>query len=149
MSLSKFQTEKLVKLVDKLINKPICLPFVDLVDPEKDGAPDYLQIIKEPMSLREVLKKLKNNSYSSIEQFERDMGLIWTNAKTYNGPDALFTHMAMESKVYFDSKMKQFSNTPEEEWTKKIQRTTQKLLDVLQHPPPELDPAGKAAKPEQ
>ncbi|EAY22375.1 Bromodomain containing protein [Trichomonas vaginalis G3] len=145
MTLTKFQVDKCAKLIEKLLAKPICLPFIDLVDPDKDGAPDYLQIIKEPMSLHEVQKKLKNNSYSTIDQFVRDVNLIWSNAKEYNGADTLFSHMAMEAKIWFDGKMKQFSNTPEEEWTRKIQRTTQKLLEVLQHPPAELDPSGKLA----
>ena len=51
--------------------------------------------------------------------------------------------MAMEAKLWFDNKMKKFPSTPEEEWTRKMQKTVKKLQDVLNHPPTELDPTGK------
>ena len=114
-----------------------------MVDPVRDGAPDYLTVIKEPMALNEVKKKLNSDEYNSIKDWERDVNLIWQNAKTYNGDDTLFTHMAMEASMWFNEKMKKFPSTPEEEWTGKIQRTTKKLSEVLSHPPAELDPHGK------
>lgn len=114
-----------------------------MVDPERDGAPDYLDYVKEPMALNEVKRKLLNNEYESREQWERDVNLIWTNAKTYNGDDTLFTQMAMEASMWFNEKMKRFPTTQEEDWARKIQRTTKKLLNVLSHPPAELDPSGK------
>lgn len=132
-----------MEITEKLIAWPICSPFIEMVDPERDGAPDYFDYIKEPMALNEVKKKLQNNKYDTIQAWERDVNLIWENAKTYNGDDTLFTHMAMEAALWFKEKMKRFPSTQEEEWTSKIQRTTRKLLEVLSHPPTELDPNGK------
>lgn len=146
MGLTKFQQTKCLQIVEKLIAWPICSPFIEMVDPERDGAPDYLDYIKEPMALTEVRRKLVANAYESIKDWERDVNLIWENAKTYNGEDTLFTHMAMEAALWFTDKMKKFPSTQEEEWTGKIQRTTKKLLDVLSHPPAELDPNGKLSQ---
>jgi len=143
MPLSKFQLSKCLEIIEKLIAWPICSPFIEMVDPERDGAPDYLEKISEPMALNEVKRKLNNNSYDSIQDWKRDVNLIWQNAKTYNGEDTLFAHMAMEASLWFNEKMNRFPTTAEEEWTGKIQRTTKKLLDVLSHPPAELDPQGK------
>jgi hypothetical protein len=95
------------------------------------------------MALAEVKRKLTNNQYDSIQAWERDVNLIWKNAKTYNGDDTLFTHMAMEASLWFNQKLKRFPASQEEDWTGKIQRTAKKLLDVLSHPPAELDPSGK------
>jgi len=114
-----------------------------MVDPVRDGAPDYLEIIQQPMALNEVKKKLNNNEYNTLKEWETDVNLIWDNAKTYNGEDTLFTHMAMEAKLWFSGKIKSFPSTPEEEWTRKIQKTAKRLYDVLSHPPTELDPSGK------
>jgi hypothetical protein len=141
--LSKFQQTKCVEITEKLIKWPICSPFVEMVDPERDGAPDYFDYIKEPMALAEVKRKLSGNEYDSVQSWERDIDRIWKNAKTYNGDDTLFTHMAMEASLWFNQKMKRFPSTQEEDWTSKIQRTAKKLLDVLSHPPAELDPSGK------
>lgn len=143
MSLSKFQLSKCNQIIDKLISWQICSPFVELVDPERDGAPDYLQIIEKPMALREVKNKLNNNEYTTLENFKEDVDLIWSNAKKYNGEDTLFTHMAMEAALWFNEKMKNFPSNQEEEWTRKIQKKAKKLLEVLQHPPTEIDPSGK------
>jgi hypothetical protein len=55
--------------------------------------------------------------------------------------------MAMEASLWFNQKMKRFPMTQEEDWTGKIQRTAKKLLDVLSHPPAELDPSGRLSAP--
>ena len=141
--LSKFQQAKCLEITEKLMAWPICSPFIEMVDPERDGAPDYFDYIKEPMALRKVQKKLNANEYDTIQAWEHDVNLIWSNAKLYNGEDTLFTHMAMEAALWFKEKMKRFPSTQEEDWTGKIQRTTKKLLEVLSHPPAELDPSGK------
>lgn len=143
--LTKFQHTKCLEITEKLINWPICSPFVEKVDPERDGAPDYYDVIKKPMHLNEVKRKIIANEYETVSDWENDVNLIWSNAKTYNGEETLFTHMAMEAALWFSNKMKRFPSTQEEDWTGKIQRTTKKLLDVLSHPPTELDPSGKLA----
>ena len=38
-------------------------PFLNPVDPKKQGIPNYFDIIKEPMDLSTVHKNLKNNKY--------------------------------------------------------------------------------------
>ncbi len=45
---------------------------------------DYPMIIKKPMDLGTVKKNLNNNVYETVEDFLRDIDLIWTNCKTYN-----------------------------------------------------------------
>lgn len=61
-------------------------PFLVPVDPVALNIPDYLDIIKEPMDLSTVERKLKEGEYPTKESFESDMRLIWSNASTYNHP---------------------------------------------------------------
>lgn len=143
MPLTKFQQSKCLEFVDKLIAWPICSPFIEPVDPQRDGAPDYLQIISKPMALTQVRQKLISNEYDSLEDWRADLDLIWENAKTYNGEDTLITHMAMEAKLWLSRKMERFPDNQEHEWITKIQRTSKKLDDILSHPPSELDPTGR------
>jgi hypothetical protein len=114
-----------------------------LVDPVRDGAPDYFDYITEPMALAEVRWKLTRNEYDSVQAWEHDVNLICQNAKTYNGDHILLAHLVMEAWVWFNHRMKRFPSTQEEDWTGKIQSTAKKLFDVLSHPPTELDPSGK------
>ena len=116
-----------------------------MIDPVRDGAPDYLDFVKEPMALAEVKRKLLQDEYHTVEDYKRDVNLIWSNAAAYNGEGTLFTDMAREAEYWFEKKMKKFPSSQAEEWTRKIQKTTEKFYKVLAHPPPELDPSGHLA----
>lgn len=62
------------------------LPFLNKVN--KREAPDYFQVIKTPMDLGTVLKKLKSFAYQSRQQFADDLYLIYQNCMTYNSDPA-------------------------------------------------------------
>ncbi|KAF9912970.1 Transcriptional activator spt7 [Linnemannia zychae] len=62
------------------------LPFLNKVN--KREAPDYFQVIKTPMDLGTVLKKLKAFNYQSKQQFADDLYLIYQNCMTYNSDPA-------------------------------------------------------------
>ncbi|SCU93536.1 LAFA_0F16930g1_1 [Lachancea sp. 'fantastica'] len=67
----------------------------------KREAPNYYQIIKRPMDLNTVLKKLKTYQYNSKQEFVDDVMLIWKNCLTYNSDPKHFlrTHaIAMQKK---------------------------------------------------
>ncbi|KAI5790658.1 hypothetical protein DFH27DRAFT_570801 [Peziza echinospora] len=51
----------------------------------KREVPDYFTVIKTPMDLGTVLKKLKQLAYKSKAEFVADLNLIWQNCFTYNG----------------------------------------------------------------
>ncbi|KAK8834050.1 hypothetical protein M9Y10_043819 [Tritrichomonas musculus] len=140
MSLSKFQSEKCLKIVDKLISFSICVPFVEMVDPVNDGVQDYYDIIKNPMSLNEVRKRIVSKKYKDISEFQKDINLIWSNARKYNGDDNVITNMAMEASCWFDKQMKQFPQTQEEEWLRKMQKIVTNFFEAIKHPPHEICP---------
>jgi hypothetical protein len=58
--------------------------FVEPVDPEELGIPDYFDVIKQPMDFGTVAKKLTGNEYASQDDYAADMRLIFDNAFTYN-----------------------------------------------------------------
>lgn len=58
-------------------------PFLQRVN--KREAPDYFQIIRTPMDIGSMLKKLKQLSYKSKKEFTDDLSLIWANCLKYNG----------------------------------------------------------------
>ncbi|KAJ9211874.1 transcriptional regulator family: Bromodomain transcription factor [Paecilomyces variotii] len=54
----------------------------------KREAPDYYNIIKHPMDLGTMTKKLKALQYKSKQEFVDDLNLIWANCLKYNAnPD--------------------------------------------------------------
>ncbi|KHJ34113.1 putative bromodomain-containing protein [Erysiphe necator] len=57
-------------------------PFLTRVN--KRDAPDYYNIIKHPMDLGTMTKKLKTLTYKSKAEFVTDLDLIWSNCLKYN-----------------------------------------------------------------
>ena len=143
MSLSKFQTEKCLKLIDKLMKWKICEQFIEMVDPVRDQAPNYLKVVTTPMSLQEVKNRLLGKRYRDVSEFTRDVNLIWENAKNYNGVGHIYTNCAMEASIWFKKKTKHFPETIEEEWMAKMQKATREFYDAIMHPPADLVPEKK------
>lgn len=79
-------------------------PFNQPVDPEKLGIPDYFQIIKNPMDLGTVEKKLNNDEYADIQAFAADVRLVWANCMHYNQPGSDVVRMAETLRDLFESK---------------------------------------------
>lgn len=57
-------------------------PFLQRVS--KREAPDYFNVIKNPMDIGTMIKKLKQLTYKSKKDFVDDLNLIWTNCLKYN-----------------------------------------------------------------
>ena len=58
--------------------------FLHPVDFKRLGIPMYPIIIKNPMDLGTIKKKLKQRTYRSLHEFIMDVQLVWTNCKCYN-----------------------------------------------------------------
>jgi transcriptional activator SPT7 len=69
-------------------------PFLNPV--KKKDAPDYYVIIKHPMDLGTMTKKLKQFQYKSKKEFVDDLTQIWKNCLKFNSnPDHLFRKHAL------------------------------------------------------
>ncbi|KAI4374875.1 hypothetical protein MLD38_012815 [Melastoma candidum] len=82
----------LVFILDRLQKKDTYGVFSEPVDPEE--LPDYHDIIKHPMDFGTVRRKLDDGEYPNLEQFEKDIFLICSNAMEYNAPDTIFFKQA-------------------------------------------------------
>ncbi|KAI9312583.1 hypothetical protein BX666DRAFT_1984486 [Dichotomocladium elegans] len=76
---------KLQSLLNRLKNHSAAVAFLEPVDPIALNIPHYPVIIKKPMDLGTMEKKLKEGEYKSVKDFETDMRLIFTNCYTFNG----------------------------------------------------------------
>jgi transcriptional activator SPT7 len=63
-------------------------PFLQRVN--KRDAPDYYAVIKQPMDIGSMMKKLKQLQYKSKKEFVEDLMLIWSNCLKYNADPAHF-----------------------------------------------------------
>ncbi|PQE11414.1 putative SNF2 family ATP-dependent chromatin-remodeling factor snf21 protein [Rutstroemia sp. NJR-2017a BVV2] len=67
--------------------RDIIIPFITL--PSKKDFPDYYHIIKEPIAMKPIEKKINKKEYASLQDFKRDIELLCNNAKTYNEDGSL------------------------------------------------------------
>eukprot|EP01121_Diplochlamys_sp_Union-15-3_P019662 TRINITY_DN7471_c0_g1_i1.p1 TRINITY_DN7471_c0_g1~~TRINITY_DN7471_c0_g1_i1.p1 ORF type:complete len:658 (-),score=111.30 TRINITY_DN7471_c0_g1_i1:52-2025(-) len=99
--------EECKKLLEELMAIPTASDFLYPVDPVALNLPDYKDIIKNPMDLSTVKKKLsgrKRNGYKKLEDFSADVRLIFQNAMLYNQVDSEIWRTAERLKQHFESR---------------------------------------------
>jgi protein polybromo-1 len=60
------------------------LAIVFFMLPSAKLYPDYYQTITQPIDLKQIAKRIRNNGYKSLKQLETDLVLMYDNAKCYN-----------------------------------------------------------------
>ncbi|KAG1173845.1 hypothetical protein G6F70_005514 [Rhizopus microsporus] len=88
------------------INKYRCaLPFVQPVDEVLDGAPNYYKIIKNPIDLSVIKRKVENKEYTTFRQFEDDIRLMLNNCYIYNSPGTLVYNEGQALEAVFEKEV--------------------------------------------
>ncbi|UZO13414.1 uncharacterized protein OCT59_004913 [Rhizophagus irregularis] len=127
----KFQfTDFCYDILHELENKSYANLFYKYI--EKDIKK---KIIKYPMDLFTINLKLKNNQYTSLEEFEKDIRLIFCNCYTYND---------VESEVYSIGKALECNFN--KKWNKKLilqDRQTRELRRVREDDTEDTDRSWK------
>ncbi|XP_031487712.1 histone acetyltransferase GCN5 [Nymphaea colorata] len=79
-------------------------PFREPVDAR--DVPDYYDIIKDPIDLKTMSKRLESEQYYvTFEMFVADMKRMFTNARTYNSPDTIYYKLATKLENVFSNKV--------------------------------------------
>lgn len=89
--LSKDDAKKALELIKHLEKRPEAALFLKPVDYKNLGLFDYPLCIKNPMDMSTVKKKLKNNKYTSSQDFVADLNLVWDNCKIYNQNGSVYS----------------------------------------------------------
>eukprot|EP00307_Rebecca_sp_RCC1486_P013774 CAMPEP_0119414934 /NCGR_PEP_ID=MMETSP1335-20130426/7251_1 /TAXON_ID=259385 /ORGANISM="Chrysoculter rhomboideus, Strain RCC1486" /LENGTH=328 /DNA_ID=CAMNT_0007439831 /DNA_START=19 /DNA_END=1005 /DNA_ORIENTATION=- len=96
------KAKDIVKAIRKLPNADA---FNEPVDWEGLKLDDYLDVIKEPMDLGTILRRLEaGNHYSSVEGVFQDLDLVWRNAMSYNMEGSPVHEAARKLKVLAEKK---------------------------------------------
>ena len=105
-----------------------------------DQLPGYFEMITNPMDLDTVRERLETGHYAStlgkeeveevvfdIENFTKDMKLIFENARTYNRPGDTFFEAANRLSEKFESKMKQLPSLEQVDSSMRKQKKRKKV----------------------
>ena len=72
------------------------------------GLHDYHTIIKTPMDLGTVKKKMDNREYTSVAAFEHDVLVIFSNCYKYNPPEHDVVGMARRLEEVFRARLARY-----------------------------------------
>ncbi|GAM84572.1 hypothetical protein ANO11243_025680 [Dothideomycetidae sp. 11243] len=98
------------------------LYFLEPVDPVALNIPHYFKIIKHPMDMLTITNKLKNNQYSTAEEFKADFELIFDNCYKFNPSDNAVHITGKQFQSEFEALWKS-----KNEWIKKNQPRSQRV----------------------
>lgn len=119
-------TNYCLQFTNTLYSHPLSFFFRKPYKPQKDD--DYFDIVRKPMDLSTIRKKLTNGEYISIKQWEDEIRLIFKNSILYNGE----THLLGGISLYFLKKIDKFLENVESSNSRNYEEKTKKLYnDVL------------------
>ena len=109
-----------LSIIQSIMKKPFAEPFVDPVDSDEDWSSSYYKKIKKPMDLTQIMEKIENDKYQSLDEWKSDVSLIWNNAKTYFGENSFVTKLSLELKKFFDKLTNQNQPISPGEWCREV-----------------------------
>ncbi|GAB9464260.1 Histone acetyltransferase [Globisporangium polare] len=89
--------------------------FSSPVDPVALGIPNYFKIIRRPMDLGTIKKKLDLGIYKNLHQFAVDVRLTFNNAKTYNSEEQDVYNLAKDMLADFNAELRKLEVEVNEE----------------------------------
>jgi histone acetyltransferase len=85
-------------LLELLKKHPSSWPFRDPVSLE--DVPDYVLVVKEPIDLKTIEKKLASSEYADKQAFVEDILKVCRNSRLYNQPETVYFKCANELEDY-------------------------------------------------
>jgi hypothetical protein len=98
------------KIVNLFLERPDSGPFREPVDWRGLELYDYPDIIKKPMDLGTIHRKLERKQYSCAAEAAYDIRLVWKNCMTYNAEGSDFWLLAKSNARRFEDRYRKIRN---------------------------------------
>ena len=124
-SITKMQHKFLLKSMQSLKRMQDSRFYREPVDPVKLMIPQYSDIVKQPMDLGTIERKLRSDEYKIVQDVVDDMNLMVNNAVLFNGPQHIVAQEGVKLKGTFEKQMTHLPkpDAVEEKKPKKIRET--------------------------
>ncbi|RKP14508.1 Bromodomain-containing protein, partial [Piptocephalis cylindrospora] len=104
--LTKEQTRYCLAIIRQLKRSTASEAFRAPVDHAGMGLADYLSVVKQPMDLGTVERKLSKGEYSGVGEFAADVQRIWDNCYLYNGRENYYSQQAQLLETTFHNHLR-------------------------------------------
>lgn len=121
--------------------------FRNPVDAINLGVPDYHTIVKRPMDLNTIKKRLQNNYYWEAEEALQDFDLVFDNCMHYNMEGTPVYQAGKELKNAFYNRLATIDLSIEEELKPKLDKRKRKAVEDLFSSPAPAPPPLPASAP--
>lgn len=121
---------RLLPLINKLMESEYGWTFNNPVDPVQWNIPDYFEIIKCPMDLGTIKKRLENEHYNSVEAFAGDVRLVFENCIAYNSSTNKFNIAAKQLLASFDKSLAALKNQLEKQLFKRCEQRREEMCQL-------------------
>lgn len=85
---------------------PSAAPFMNL-----SVNPDYAQVVRDPLDLTLLEKRLIAGNYTTFEEFIAACRSIWSNAKSFTRTEAALYNASLEMDAYFEDIVAKLQHT--------------------------------------
>jgi hypothetical protein len=133
--LSEYDKEWCTKIHSDLVKWPMTSPFRAPVDPIRDNAPNYFQVVSTPMDLQTMKRKLGDGHYKSATEFVDDFLLICDNAVKFNGENSMLAYIALDLRNWMNDQFKNKAVSSEDEWHRRLTDVIEKLQEHVRTAP--------------
>ena len=82
-------------------------PFREPLYWRKAGLTTYPDVIKTPMDLGTIMRKLEESAYTNVAGVKCDLELVWDNCITFNGRESWVSKHAVTLREFTAKKLSQ------------------------------------------
>ncbi|XP_033246546.1 bromodomain testis-specific protein-like [Drosophila miranda] len=91
--------------------KKLAWIFYEPIDAPYLGLHDYHNIVKKPMDLSSIRTRCQAGLYANVDEFVRDVRLMFDNTYLYTTPDHLCHQMAKKLQAIFEAMFSEIAST--------------------------------------
>ncbi|KAH9109238.1 hypothetical protein LEN26_001466 [Aphanomyces euteiches] len=121
---------RLMPLLTSLMETENGWVFNSPVDPVQWNIPDYLEVIKCPMDLGTIKKRLESEHYVSVESFASDVRLTFENCIAYNSSTHKFNIAAKELLAKFEKDLSELKVQLESELKSRCEQRREEMCQL-------------------
>lgn len=134
-----------IDIMEKLMKLPCAKIFLDPVDPANDKIPEnYFQVIKHPIDLNTINRRLINGEYPAVSQWDKDMNFIWNNAEKIYQKTSYIAILANELRIHYEKEYNRIKILRLPKWTKAVFVTKKRIEELFNKIPPFIGAIGQS-----